>query len=344
MPTSSSLHYAIECFEGLKLYRGFDGRLRLFRPLRNAVRMLDSAKRISLPSFGPEEWVKLVAKLCAVDGPKWLPKERSGHFLCLSNRTIRLTSTFRANVDLDIRPTLISNDPSLSIKRPARALFYIVISCFPTIDEREKGLRLLASQADMVRAWPGGFGHVKLGANYGPSMLAGDEAKKKGFEQVLWLFHNENGIPEVTEAGASNFMLVWRTQEGQMQLVTAPIDRQIILDGITRRSILDLAKERLSINFDDEGGGEKVEILERRLSMDEIVVACEENRIVEAFAVGTSYFVSPVSFIQYGEKALEIPMVEGSTGVYARLFKTWLKVIMYGLEKHDWAYLVESKE
>jgi branched-chain amino acid aminotransferase len=78
--------------------------------------------------------------------------------------------------------------------------------------------------------------------------------------------------------------------------------------------------------------------------MDEIVVACEENRIVEAFAVGTSYFVSPVSFIQYGEKALEIPMVEGSTGVYARLFKTWLKVIMYGLEKHDWAYLVESKE
>lgn len=81
MPTASVLHYATECFEGLKLYRGQDGHLRLFRPEKNCRRMKKSAARIALPDFDPEELEKLIVRLCAQDGPKWLPKGRPGSFL-----------------------------------------------------------------------------------------------------------------------------------------------------------------------------------------------------------------------------------------------------------------------
>ena len=81
MPTASVLHYATECFEGLKLYRGSDGRLRLFRVSRNCERMRKSSSRIALPDFDPVELEKLIQALCAQDGPKWLPKERAGSFL-----------------------------------------------------------------------------------------------------------------------------------------------------------------------------------------------------------------------------------------------------------------------
>ena len=81
MPTASVLHYATECFEGLKLYRGYDGKLRLFRPWKNCERMRISAARIALPDFEPAELEKLIKALCALDGTKWLPKERPGSFL-----------------------------------------------------------------------------------------------------------------------------------------------------------------------------------------------------------------------------------------------------------------------
>lgn len=81
MPTASVLHYATECFEGLKLYRGYDGKLRLFRVSRNCERMRKSAARIALPDFDPKELEKLIKALCAQDGNKWLPKSRPGSFL-----------------------------------------------------------------------------------------------------------------------------------------------------------------------------------------------------------------------------------------------------------------------
>lgn len=150
MPTASVLHYATECFEGMKLYRGYDGKLRLFRPQLNANRMLKSATRIALPGFNPDELLKLVIKLCATDGAKWLPKDREGSFLY-------------------IRPTMIANDPALGVQKPKEAMLYIILCCFPVLDKGAEGMKLLASKDDMVRAWPGGFGFAKVGANYGPT-------------------------------------------------------------------------------------------------------------------------------------------------------------------------------
>ena len=147
----------------------------------------------------------------------------------------------------------------------------------PQMDAPPQGLKLHTNPEDMVRAWVGGFGYAKVGANYGPSLLATNEARQRGFGQILWLYGPEGFC---TEAGASNFFVVWRSKEtGRLELVTAPLDDKLILDGVTRRSVVELARERLA--------GE-VEVVERKYTIDEVVEADREGRIVEAFAAGTA--------------------------------------------------------
>lgn len=329
MPNASVLHYATECFEGLKLYRGFDNKLRLFRPSRNCKRMLVSAARIALPSFDVEQLLTLIKKLCAVDGARWLPRDvAKGGFLYL-------------------RPTLIADFPSLGVQRPQSALLYILLSQFPSM-AKPGGLRLMASSEDTIRAHEGGWGFAKVGANYGPTLAASDEARERGYDQVLWLLPNRTGgktVMEVTEAGASNFFVVLRAKEGGgVKLVTAPIEQKVILDGVTRRSILDLAAERLSSKGEASRFGlEAVDIQERKIDMQEIVEAVAEGRIVEAFAAGTAYFVSAVSVVHFQGQDLQMPMSKGDTGAYAEQFKTWLADIMYGNEEHEWGVVVDEE-
>lgn len=242
--------------------------------------MLDSATRISLPAFDPDELQKLIETLVAVDGEKWLPKSRPGTFLYL-------------------RPTMIANGTSLGVQKPTEALLFIMACCFPSYDtetgiagldppqiNERPGLKLLASKEDTVRAWPGGFGFAKVGANYGPSLIAQGEARARGFDQVLWLLGKEC---DVTEAGASNFFVVWRTPEGRTQLITAPLEDKVILDGVTRASVLELARQRL---------GEDLEILEKKFTMYEVEEAVEDGRLLEAFVAGTAVGASP-SFFDY---------------------------------------------
>lgn len=317
MPTASVFHYATECFEGLKLYRGFDGKLRLFRPNLNCKRFLGSSTRIALPGFDPEEVLKLIVELCATDGPKWLPKEKAGGFLYL-------------------RPTMIANDAALGVQRPKAALLYVLLCVFPALDT-PSGLKLLASQDDTIRAWPGGFGYAKVGANYGPSLVAQGEARKRNFNQILWLF-GENG--QVTEAGASNFFVVWKTREGKTQLVTAPLTDRIILDGVTRRSVLELSRARLSNGVSADGLElAPIEIVERHYTMHEVLEAYNEGRLVECFAAGTAFFIAQVALVSWKEQEITVPVKPG----YATTIKGWLSGIMYGKEQHDWAVVVEEK-
>ena len=114
----------------------------------------------------------------------------------------------------------------------------------------------------------------------GPTLAAQAEAREQGFDQILWLFGPDG---EVTESGASNFFVVWRPKEGgKLQLVTAPLDDKIILDGVTRRSLLQLAWERLS---------EEVEVVERKFTIGEVKAAIDEGRMVEVFTSGTAVSV-----------------------------------------------------
>lgn len=112
--------------------------------------------------------------------------------------------------------------------------------------------------------------------------MANSEARSRGYDQILWLY-GENA--RVTEAGASNFFVIWRTREGKLQMITAPLGDKIILDGITRRSILQLSRERLA---DGKSGLEAIEVVERNFTMGDVAEAIAEGRMVEAFAAGTA--------------------------------------------------------
>jgi branched-chain amino acid aminotransferase len=147
----------------------------------------------------------------------------------------------------------------------------------------------------------------------------------------------------VTEAGASNLFVVWKTEEGKLQLVTASLDERIVLDGVTRRSVLELARERLASGFEKLP---PIEVVERKFTMFEIQKAAKEGRLVEAFAAGTAWFIAPVGMIRFRGEDIVVPQSEGSSGLVTKLVKGWLKGIMWGEEggqRDEWGYVVEEK-
>ncbi|KAF9885696.1 hypothetical protein FE257_012678 [Aspergillus nanangensis] len=326
-PTASCLHYATECFEGMKVYRGYDGKLRLFRPDCNGERLVNSSQRTSLPGFRFEELKRLIAKLMQIDGARWLPKDQPGRFLYL-------------------RPTMIGNGPHLGVQTPKEALLFVIAVPWPDPSKKvpepgtKPGLKLLASHPDTIRAWPGGFGYAKLGANYGPSLQAHGQALAVGFDQVLWLFGQDR---QVTEAGASNFFVIWENKEtGKREMVTAPLENQLILPGVTRRSVLELSRAELTRPCGDLA---PVEVVEKSFTIGDVEQAWREGRIVESFVCGTAYFITPVKLIRNGDVDIDMLGAAENAG-YAKQLKTWLEAIMFGKdgkENHEWSYVIEGE-
>ncbi|KAH8589166.1 aminotransferase [Bisporella sp. PMI_857] len=301
----------------MKAYRGYDGKLRLFRPDCNTRRMLISAKRIALPIFDPGDLEKLIFKLLEVGCPNFLPASDPGKFIYL-------------------RPTIIGTHCRLGVSVLKEAMLFILAAYMPELSEPQNGMRLFASKNDEVRAWPGGHGFAKVGANYGPTLPALEEAKTRGYDQILWLFGPED---RVTECGGSNFFIIWRSKEGVLKLQTAPLDDKLILDGVVRQSILELAKDRLCDHVD----GTMAVVAEEQFTMAEVSKAMSEGRVVEAFTCGTAYFVCPISTISYEGKDFVTPMACGNSGRFTALFKEWLSDIFYGQVQHPWALPVDEK-
>lgn len=195
---------------------------------------------------------------------------------------------------LYIRPSVIGTGTQLGGHTPTEALLFILAVEWPNIATEsppggamKEALKLLASENGDTRAWPGGFGSAKIGANYGPSYNANSDASDRGFDQVLWLF-GENG--DVTEAGTSNFFVVWRNKEtGRKELVTAPITDGVILNGVTRRSVLELARERLTGSYKDGGlEYDRLDVVERKFTAREIERKWREGYLYDAFVTGTT--------------------------------------------------------
>lgn len=219
-PAAMALHYALQCFEGMKAYRGEDDQIRLFRPELNATRMTSSLERLAMPTFDQAQFVELLKRFVAVESA-WVPRGE-GHSMYL-------------------RPTCIATDPFLGVGVPRRAKLFVVASPVgPYFPDGFKPITVVADAAN-VRAWPGGAGDTKVGGNYAPTIKPAQDASKATAgkaQQVLYLFGDDH---RVTEVGAMNVFVVWKTREGSVELVTAPLDYGDILPGVTRRSVLDLA-------------------------------------------------------------------------------------------------------
>ena len=129
-----------------------------------------------------------------------------------------------------------------------------------------------------------------------------------------------------------NVFVVLRDEGGGMELVTAPLDGTI-LEGVTRDSVLDLARERLVPK------GWKVS--EREFTMREVAQAAEEGRLVEAFGTGTAAVVAPIRGISWRGRMVNCGLKEGEeAGKCAKQMKEWIEGIQFGEEEHAWGYKI----
>jgi hypothetical protein len=165
----------------------------------------------------------------------------------------------------------------------------------------------LVVQDRYVRAWPGGTGDCKVGGNYAPTIAPQEEAAQRGFNQVLWLFGEDQ---EVTEVGTMNLFFYMRGEDGVNELVTAPLN-DIVLPGVTRDSIIHLARQH------------NIRVSERRQTMKQLIAAMDAGRVLEAFGAGTACVVSPVKEINFKGTAYSIPLgkeQDSKSGPMAQFF------------------------
>lgn len=304
-PSATVFHYGLECFEGMKAFRGVDGRVRLFRPDLNARRLLKSSQRLALPTFDTEQFL-LCLKDLVVKDQAWIPDGRG--------------------YSLYIRPTAISTQPTLGVGACSSSLLFVILS--PVGAYYATGFKPVTLLADTryVRAWPGGTGDTKCGGNYASTIKPQAEAAARGCQQVLWLFGQEQ---LVTEVGTMNLFVLWKTEKGETELVTAPLDGTI-LEGVTRQSVLDLARK---------WGDFKVS--ERHYTMPELSAAIKSNRVLEMFGAGTAATVSPVRSILYNDETLNVPVGDGDAGAVAKRVLQELFDIQYGVvREHVWAPII----
>lgn len=227
-----------------------------------------------------------------------------------------------------LRTTFIGTQPTLGIGASSSALLYC-IAC-PVGPYYPTGFKAVSLEAtsESIRAWPGGAGNRKLGANYAPCILPQLEAAGRGFHQNLWLFGDDQRL---TEAGAMNVFVVLRDgSTGKMELATPELDGTI-LEGVTRDSVLALARERLAAR-------EGWTVSERPVTMPELAAASAEGRLVEAFGVGTAAVVTPIRLIGWEGKMVECGLApDVEAGETAVRFKNWIEEIQYGEVEHEWS-------
>ncbi len=213
-PAAAVLHYAQAIFDGLKAFRGADGKVRLFRPQKHMERMNGSARRMCIPPLDPELALASIETVVRTDR-EWVP------------RTV--------GTSLYIRPTIIASEAFLGV-RPAKSYIYFVILS-PVGAYYPEGMAPVKIRVEerYVRAVEGGLGGAKTGANYAASLMASEVAKHEGYTQVLWL----DGVHRryVDEVGTMNIMV----KIGD-EVITPPLGGTI-LPGVTRDSALTLLRE-----------------------------------------------------------------------------------------------------
>ncbi|GAB6019460.1 hypothetical protein CHUAL_001038 [Chamberlinius hualienensis] len=303
-PAAKCLHYASQLFEGMKAFVGVDGKIRLFRPDLNMRRMNATAARTGLPLFNGDEFIKCIQKLVNIERD-WVPTAESS--------------------SLYIRPTFIGTDPSLGVNISNSALLYVILGPVgPYFSTGYNPVSLLADPK-FVRAWPGGCGDKKMGSNYAPTVAVQKHAEKLKFQQVLWLFGDDH---QLTEVGTMNIFVLLINKNGEKELVTPPLNG-LILPGVTRQSVLDLARSWKSFK-----------VTERDITMSEVVQAHQENRLLEIFGAGTACIVCPVKSIHYLGNDYEVPTMNHEKPLTLEFLKQ-IQNIQYGRVEHPWGIVID---
>lgn len=253
-PGNLTLHYGQSIFEGMKAYAQPDGKVAIFRPDLHAQRFLKSANRMAMAKISEEDFMQCVTEYVRFESESVPPEEDHSLYL---------------------RPLMIAADDQVKVGRSKTYRFY-VLGCIVggyfggnTIRQA----KVLVNRS-FVRACPGGLGEAKTAANYAASLYPQALAEKLGCDQVLYL--DAHSHEAVDELGGMNFFVIKNNE-----LIT-PEMNGAILNGVTRRSLLQLAPEF------------GLKAVERRLTMTEIIQGVRSGEIKEAFACGTAAVIQPI--------------------------------------------------
>jgi branched-chain amino acid aminotransferase len=290
-PAAMAIHYGQEIFEGLKAYRGKDGSIFLFRARENYERLNRSALRLCMPEVDIDLVTEGMKKLILLD-KEWVPRSQG--------------------TSLYIRPTMLASEPHLGVRPASEYVFFIIIG--PVGAYYKEGLNPVKIYVEdkYIRAAVGGTGDTKTAGNYAASLLAAEEAKEKGFTQVLWLDAAKRKYVE--EVGTMNmFFLI------EDEVITAPLTGSI-LPGITRDSVIRIVK--------DWG----MNVSERSLAINEVIRAAKNGKLREAFGTGTAAVISPVGQITYRDR--DYIVAGGKMGELSQRLYDEIVAIQYG-EKDD---------
>ncbi|RPF20290.1 branched-chain amino acid aminotransferase [Myceligenerans xiligouense] len=295
-PATAVLHYAQEIFEGMKAYKHADGSIWTFRPEQNARRYARSAHRLALPELAEEDFLASIAALVRTD-VAWVPDGEDS--------------------SLYLRPFMFASESFLGV-RPALEVEHLVIASpvGPYFPGGVRPVSIYLSEKYHRAGPPGGTGDAKFGGNYAASLLPQMEAQQRGFDQVCFLDGAESTYLE--ELGGMNIFLVMA--DGT---VHTP-ELGSILEGITRKSIIQLARDRGH------------EVVERRIPARELVSGLESGQVKEFFACGTAAVVTPIGRLASSD--FDVQVGGGEPGELTMALRAELTDIQYGRseDRHGW--------
>ncbi len=302
-PSMQALHYGQAIFEGMKAYHVDDETIHLFRPKDHHQRLNNSAHRLCMPKVDEEVFIKGLEKLILLDH-QWVPKVH-GHALY-------------------VRPFMFASEEYLAAKVSKEYHFYVITS--PVAAYYSEGFNpvKLTTSEKFVRAVRGGTGEAKAAGNYAGSFLPAQNAQSKGFTQVIWLDALENRYIE--EVGTMNiFFLI------DDKLVTPKLSGSV-LPGITRRSVIAVAKEW------------GVEVVEQRVAIDEIIDSYKEGKLQEVFGSGTAAVISPVGLIHHNGETIQLD--QEKIGPFAKKMFNTITGIQYGKveDNFGWTHPITLEE
>ena len=267
-PSSKIFHYGQSIFEGMKAYKDETGKTLLFRPLDNWKRLNKSAERLMIPQIPEEIFMEGLKELLKVDND-WIPTTEGS--------------------SLYIRPFIFATGNGFHAS-PANEYKFIIATA-PSGAYFAGKVKVLIEEK-YARAANGGVGYAKAGGNYAAQFYPTQLAIEKGYNQVIWT--DDNSHQFIEEAGAMNIFV--RIND---TLITSPTSDRI-LDGITRKSILQIA----------EDSGIQTEV--RKISVGEVVEAAKNGNLKEMFGAGTAAVISPIAGFGYQENDYELPVLEDS--------------------------------
>jgi branched-chain amino acid aminotransferase len=294
-PAASVLHYGQAAFEGMKAFRRDGERMVLFRPRAHAARLARTAARLCMPEV-PEQLLLEGVKALLREDAAWMPQA--------------------AGTSLYVRPFLFATEPFLGVRPSKHVLFAVIVSPVGGyFSGPPRPLRLWVEQ-EQSRAARGGLGAAKAAANYVASLQAAENAKHRGYDQVLWLDGAEHRYVE--EVGTMNFFAKIAGR------VVTPALEGTILPGVTRDCVLQLCR--------DEG----VPTEERRVAFSDLQAARKAGTLEEVFGTGTASLVAPIGELAWGTEKLELP-APGPASLGERL-RTILAAIQRGdaPDRHGW--------